>query len=281
MSTALRCGRIDYTNDLPIYAAFDAGAVRFPGTLRAGVPTDLNRALLDGALDCSPVSSFFYAQRADDLVLLPRVCIGSHREVRSICLISATPPGELSGHLILVTKESATGRALLETICRLVFGFVPALVESDDPFALYRKGGACLLIGDRALDAALAAPKEHVHDLGILWHEHFGTPMVYAVWAARRELAEKETEGIGKIASALERARDWGAANLEKVIVLAQRARPRPPGFYEDYYRALHFDFDAAAQAGLATFFERAASCGVLSRVPDFAFVGEPMVRAT
>ena len=35
----LRCGRIEYTNDLPIYAAFDAGAIdvsRHAARRRAG-----------------------------------------------------------------------------------------------------------------------------------------------------------------------------------------------------------------------------------------------------
>ena len=73
----IRCGRISYTNDLPVYAAFDAGAVDFPGTLVSGVPTELNAMLLAGALDVSPISSFFYAQHADALVLLPEICIGS------------------------------------------------------------------------------------------------------------------------------------------------------------------------------------------------------------
>ena len=54
----LRCGRIQYTNDLPIYAAFDAGAIEYPGTLHADVPARLNAMLLGGELDLSPISAF-------------------------------------------------------------------------------------------------------------------------------------------------------------------------------------------------------------------------------
>ena len=275
-----RCGRIAYTNDLPVYAAFDARAVSFPGTLRSDVPAALNRALLSGELDCSPISSFFYAQHHEEFVLLPHVCIGSHRDVKSILLFSALPPDRLAGHLILVTEESATGRALLETVCRLKYGFAPALVESSDPFALYKSGGACLLIGDKAIDASFDAPQEHVHDLGALWHKLFARPMVYAVWAARRAYAAAEPDSVAKLADALERARDWGRHNMEKVVVLAQRSHARPRGFYEEYYRFLNFEFDAAAQAGLTSFFESAASCGVLSHAPALEFLGEELARA-
>ena len=67
----LRCGRIRYTNDLPVYAAFDAGAIEYPGTLHADVPSRLNAMLVDGELDLSPISAFAWAQHSTELVLLP------------------------------------------------------------------------------------------------------------------------------------------------------------------------------------------------------------------
>ena len=77
----LRSGRIAYTNDLPIYTAFDAGAVRFPGALRSDVPANLNAMLLDGRLDLSPISAFAYAANPGVLALLPSLCIGSREDV--------------------------------------------------------------------------------------------------------------------------------------------------------------------------------------------------------
>jgi len=78
---ALRCGRIIYTNDLPIYAAFDAGIITYPGTLHADVPSRLNAMLLAGELDLSPISAYAWAANADELVLLPDLCIGARDEV--------------------------------------------------------------------------------------------------------------------------------------------------------------------------------------------------------
>jgi len=274
-----RCGRIDYTNDLPVYAAFDEGALSFPGSVRAGVPAELNRALLAGDLDCSPISSFFYAQHADELVLLPGVCIGSRGAVRSIVCVSATPPQRLSDAPIAVTKESATGRALFEAICRSRFGFAPSLVEADDPYASYLEGGACIVIGDKAIDAALAAPAAHVHDLGVLWHEQFQTPMVYAVWASRREFAAREPHALRAVGDALAGALAWGFAHPDRVLDRAQRAHPRPEGFYAEYYRGLLFAFDAEAQAGLSRFFSVAAACGMLAAAPDLTFVDGALER--
>ncbi|HME82333.1 MAG TPA: menaquinone biosynthesis protein [Candidatus Eremiobacteraceae bacterium] len=260
----VRCGRISYTNDLPVYAAFDAGALAFPGTLRAGVPTELNRSLLDGSLDISPISSFFYAQHPRELQMLPDVCIGSRREVVSICCISAQPIRRLDGTAVAVTKDSATGRALLDIICRGAHGFAVQYVESDDPLAHYREGGACLLIGDAAIDASLTAPPEHVYDLGLLWHEMTGADMVYAVWAAPAEFIRKHPRDVSKVLSALRGSLSWSADHMGQVVRMAQASHARPPGFYESYYKTLNYSFDDDAWNGLKTFVSLAAALGVL-----------------
>lgn len=272
----IRCGRISYTNDLPVYAAFDEGAVTFPGSLTLGVPTELNALLLSGELDCSPVSSFFYAQHASELVLLPGICIGSRREVRSIYCVSAEPIRLLEGVPVTVTRESATGRALLATICATYYGFVPTFVESADPYAAYAADGSpCLVIGDKAIDAYLAAPRAHAFDLGERWHDLSGHEMVYAVWAARRDAVEREPDALTPALEALILALDWGRRNLDEVVRRAQAAIPRPDDFYAAYYDALNFNFDEPAKAGLSSFFEAAFAARLLPSVPRLEFFGE------
>jgi chorismate dehydratase len=275
----LRCGRISYTNDLPVYTAFDVSAVEFPGELIAGVPADLNRSMLAGDLDCGPISSFFYAQHPGEFTLLPGVCIGSRREVRSIYCLSHVEPSELAGVPISITRESATGRALFEAICRTQCGFAPEYVESENPARDYRERGVpCVVIGDKAIDAYLFDPK-HAYDLGSLWHEFTGADMVYAVWAVRRDAAARKPQAAAAVAAALRAALDWGLEHLDATIAQAEGTIPRPAGFYADYYRALNFRFDASAQNGLRKFFGVCASCGLLPSAPDLAFLEEELER--
>jgi chorismate dehydratase len=272
----IRCGRISYTNDLPVYAAFDAGAVEFPGTLVSGVPTELNAMLLTGALDVSPISSFFYAVHADALVLLPEICIGSRREVRSIYCISKAPPAALSGVAIHATRESATGRNLFATICAERFGFLPTYVESNDPFEAYRTTGApCLLIGDKAIDAAIQAERRDVHDVGDLWHTMTGCQMVYAVWAASRNFLVERRDEVEAVWRALLSAEQWGKSNRDRVILAAEAIRPRQNDFYRDYFVTLDFDFNDRAQHGLSRFFALAAKHGILKSAPRLEFFNE------
>lgn len=268
-----RCGRISYTNDLPIYAAFDDGVLLFPGTLTADVPTALNRALLAGDLDISPISSALYPEHADELLLLPHVCVGAQGSVRSILCFSAREPKSLQGRPIAVTRESLSARTLLQVICRTWYGFDPQLVESDDPLSAYLEDGSpCLLIGDAAVDAAESVPQESVYDLGEIWRALSGVGMVFAVWAVRREFATRAPEATSAVAEALRTSLAWGLDNIFQIIQRAQMVHPHREGFYADYYRELDFGFGDAARTALETFFLKGHAAGVFQAAPPLRF---------
>src|SRR5213595_4303920 len=139
-----------------------------------GVPTDLNRRLVAGEIDLAPISSIEYARHADTLRILPRLCVSSEGAVDSIQLVSRVPLERVRS--VAVTPESATSVVLTRVL----------LPEAEQaPLEAYETGEAeaKLLIGDAALRSAFEDPTPH-HDLGRLWLERTGLPMVFAVWAA-------------------------------------------------------------------------------------------------
>ncbi len=266
---SLRCGRIVYTNDLPVYAAFDRGVIDYPGTLHADVPARLNAMLLGGELDLSPISAFAWAKNSADLVLLPDLCIGARDEVVSVVLVSATPPALLDGATIALTGESASGRNLLRVVLERRYGVRPHYVESANPLAAAIEGMPALLIGDSAIDAIERLPREHVYDLGTLWHEWTRQQTVFAVWAARRDAYERDPDGVRACMHALTDAYTWSRSHMREVIEDAQRAHPRAAGFYDTYYGKLNFTFHSAAQNGLAVYCRELHAIGAIDRVPS------------
>lgn len=264
----LRCGRIQYTNDLPVYAAFDAKAIEYPGTLHSDVPANLNAMLLSGELDLSPVSAFAYAKNAEEFVLLPDLCIGARREVISVVLVSRTPPALLDGATIALTKESASGANLLRVLLERRYGVKANFVQSENPLDAARAGEPALLIGDTAIDAILEIDEAYVYDLGILWHDWTGEQTVFAVWAARRDVFERDPQAVRACMHALTDAYTWGRAHYADVIADAQTIKPRPAGFYENYYAKLNFMFHSAAQNGLAAYCRELAAIGAIDRIP-------------
>lgn len=265
----LRCGRIRYTNDLPIYAAFDAGAIRYPGTLHADVPARLNAMLLGGELDVSPISAFAWAAHPDELVLLPDLCIGARDEVVSVLLVSAVAPAALRDAKVYVTSESASGRNLLRVLLERRFGLQPAYEVVDNPLQRAAAGDSALLIGDAAIDAQERFAAESCHDLGKLWHEWTGHQTVFAVWAARRDSFERDPEAIRSCMHALTDSYTWSRSHMPVVIEAAQRTIPRAPGFYESYYGKLNFTFHSAAQSGLGAFCRELHAIGAIPAVPS------------
>ena len=266
----LRSSRMRYVNDLPIYAAFDAGAVRYPGTLIADVPARLNAMMRAGELDMGPVSAFEYALDAQRYILLPDLCIGARDEIVSVLLVSKTPPALLHGAKIATTKESASGRNLLRVLLERRYGVQAEFVEADDPIACARAGQPAMMIGDAAIDAAFEFPSELVYDLGALWRDWTGEQSVTAVWVARREIFETRRDEVRACLHALTDAYSWGRANRDEVIALAQNMKPRPPGFYEIYYGKLNFTFHSAAQRGLAAYCRELHAIGAIETIPPF-----------
>jgi chorismate dehydratase len=266
----LRSSRMRYVNDLPIYAAFDAGAIAYPGTLVADVPARLNAMMREGELDMGPVSAFEYALDAERYVLLPDLCIGAREEIVSVLLVSATPPALLGGAKIATTRESASGRNLLRVLLERRYGVRPEFVEVDDPLAHARAGEPAMVIGDTAIDAAFEFPSEQVYDLGSLWRDWTGEQSVTAVWVARREVFETRLDEVRECLHALTDAYSWGRAHRDGVISAAQALKPRPAGFYEIYYGKLNFTFHSAAQRGLAAYCRELHAIGAIEKIPPF-----------
>src|SRR5437773_9640524 len=161
----VKLGRISYVNMAPVFYRLEAEVEEVQG-----VPTELNGRLLAGELDVAPISSIEYARNADRLRLLPRLCVGSQGAVDSIQLVSRKPLEQVRS--VAVTPESATSVVLTKV-----------LLPEAEHVPLGEQAEATLLIGDAALKSAFEDPTPH-HDLGRLWRERTGLPMVFAVWAA-------------------------------------------------------------------------------------------------
>src|SRR5713226_7846622 len=143
----IRLGRISYVNMAPVFYRLEAEVEEF-----AGVPTELNRRLLEGELDLAPISSIEYARNADRLRILPRLCVSSEGAVDSIQLVSKTPLEHVRS--VAVTPESATSVVLTKV-----------LLPEATHVPLGEQADAKLLIGDAALKSAFEDPTPH-YDLG-------------------------------------------------------------------------------------------------------------------
>ena len=246
----IRIGRISYVNMAPVFFRLDANVEEVPG-----VPTELNRRLLAGEIDLAPISSIEYARHADRLQLLPRLCVSSEGAVDSIQLVSRRPLDRI--RTVAVTPESATSVVLTKV-----------LLPDAEHVPLVEGADASLLIGDAALKSAFEDPTPH-HDLGRLWLERTGLPMVFAVWAAPEPL----TDGLIDLEGALVESLRMARTEPEQLAFESSERYGYPAGFLARYFEKLRYSFGPRERAGLYTFLEMARDVGELDHVPEFRFV--------
>jgi chorismate dehydratase len=248
----VRLGRISYVNMAPLFYGLEADVEEV-----SGVPTELSRLLLDGEIDIAPIPSIEYARNADRLLILPRVCVSSEGAVDSIQLVTRVPFGHVRS--VAVTPESATSVVL-----------VRILLPKAEILPLGTDADATLLIGDAALRSAFEDPTPHF-DLGKLWLERTGLPMVFAVWAALEQVAD----GLLELEHALVASVRLARSEPELLARRASETYGYPQGFMARYFEKLRYSFGPRERAGLTTFLEMARDAGELAEVPELRFVRE------
>ena len=252
----IRLGRISYVNMAPLFFRLEAEVEEV-----AGVPTELNERLVAGEIDLAPISSIAYARHARRLRILPRVAVSSEGAVDSIQLVSRAPLSRIRS--VAVTPESATSVVL-----------VRILLPEAEHVPLGEDADAKLLIGDAALKSMFEDPTPH-HDLGRLWQERTGLPMVYAVFAC----PDPPPEGVLEIEEALLESHRVSRAEPEDLAREASDRYGYPPGFLARYFEKLRYHFGPRERAGLMTFFELARDAGELDVVPELRFVTAETVK--
>lgn len=240
-----------------------------------GVPTDLNRMLGAGDIDLGPISSIAYARDHRRLLLSRRLSISSFGAVDSIQVVTRGRLEDVRN--VALTQQSATSVALLKTILKLRLGVDASYHDLEGSVAQALKAhDAVLLIGDQGLDALyFPEPGATCFDLGALWQEWTGLPMVYAVWAAREEFARTHEHELLAVEEELARCMDYGREHQAEVVEGAlERSRLDRPALAR-YFDILHYDFPPVYQQGLRRFYELAHEAGELTELPQLRFIDE------
>lgn len=261
----LRVGRIVALNMYPVYHQLERAALEGVA-FTDGLPTALNAAVLEGRLDVSAMSSIAFARHADELELLPVGSISADGAVDSIQVFSRVPFERM--RRVAVTPHSATSVALLRVLVGADVAFTPL---REDAASALRTHDGVLLIADEALHALRHPPTPFSTDLGERWRALTGLPMVFAVWAVRRDTAATHAGLVARLAEVIRSAPVAHAADPEAVVQAASRRFPFPADFIRHYFTRLSYGFGPQERAGLARFLSLAHAANELAAVPSLA----------
>src|SRR5687768_2693633 len=216
----------------------------------------LDRGRVDAAL--TPIIAY---QTIDDVRLVPDVCVGTRRTVRSVCLVTRGEALEDVRSVALDTS-SRTSVDLTKILFREFLGFEPEWRAARPDVSEMLAGSDCaLLIGDPALrvtaEAEPASSQMRTFDLAGLWHQHTGLGFVFAMWMSRRselpvDLAAARDEGLSHIDEIA--ANYVGDINLtldELKLYLTEN---------------ISYSLDEKMKEGLELYFELAFKSGLIER---------------
>jgi len=250
-----RLGIVAYTNVAPLHwrlTPWDEDGYR--ATFVRGVPSELNRALLDGTIDLTLISSVEFLRHRDVLRALPDFSIATLGPVYSVSLFHWRPWPALSGARIAVSTDSATSVELLRSLLRrdgIEAELVPAPPDLD---AMLRHHDAALLIGDAALTEGVARRPVGdrtpiMTDLGAAWYDRTRLPFTFAVWASRGDRRPSD-----RLVAKLRAARQHGLGHLADVASEAAGGVGVTPEVMLRYLANFRYHLERPDRDGLTTF---------------------------
>tara|TARA_B100000886_G_C20397716_1_gene481141 strand:- start:329 stop:1159 length:831 start_codon:yes stop_codon:yes gene_type:complete len=173
-------GRVAFMNCDPLFLQLSTD-----WNVLSAPPSWLTGHLLRRDCIIAPIPAADYAKNSHQLVLLPDLGICSKGEVGSVLVFGSTPIEEMTS--ISLPSDSSSSVALLKYILKQK-GLEPKLtVMGPDIDTMLSVSDGALIIGDRALDASKKYPDKVILDLGLEWQNISGCPMVFGVFAARRD----------------------------------------------------------------------------------------------
>lgn len=270
-----RVGHIQFLNCLPLYWGLAQSGALLDVDLHKDTPDRLGEALIAGDLDIGPISVVEYLRHAGELVVLPDLAVGSDGPVLSVNLVSKLPLKELDGQRVALGSTSRTSVLLAQMLLEERYAAHPDYFTCPpDLTAMLLEAEAAVLIGDVALRATYDAPGRglQVHDLGAEWKDWTGLPMVFAVWAARRDFAQARPAAVRDVRHAFRASLDLSLARVGEVAEQAARWEPFDAATLERYFTTLDFRLGERQLAGLREFARRAADRGAVQRLPELIF---------
>ena len=206
-------------------------------------PSQLAELLRRNELDAALVS-IVEPLLNDRYDILDGIAVASLGEVKSVFLAHLKPLEQVQE--VFCDTASLTSVTLLKVLLA-ERGLKPEFKPLES-YASAKEKDFVLLIGDAALDFALAPHEHEIFDLGAAWFELTKLPFVYAAWTLRRGVDHKE------LRRQLHAAKDFGVDTLDHIISSRTEYTEE---FRKDYLGwHIHFHLGADEKRGIAKFIE-------------------------
>ncbi len=215
------------------------------------VPAECADRLESGAADVGIVPSVEVSRL--DLEIIRGAGIACREAVRSILLVSKEPFESISS--LAADTSSRTSVQLARILLARNHGARPQVVpHGPDLQVMLGTADAALIIGDNALRVNIERLPYRWSDLGAEWTSSTGLPMVFAVWAGRRERVTPD------LAEPFLASCRFGMEHLDDIVRAEAAGRGFSEAFVREYLtRNLCLELGEREYAGLELFLRYAS----------------------
>jgi chorismate dehydratase len=235
-----------------------------------GLPSELNRMMREKRLDLSPVSSATYADIKDDVLLLPEFCLSSVGYVGSVILCSNYQIEDLNNKKVGLSGASHTSRVLLKILLEKFYGIEPYYLQAG-PRPDLTAHDAALIIGNDAMRGCTdMAP--YKYDLGELWLQKTGFPVVFAVFAVRNKVVKDNLPELTAVINSYRSSLKCLVQEKENVVTRAGQKYPDISYDVNGYYDTLRFEFTDNLKNALKYYLSAAEELNLLKKVESLNF---------
>jgi predicted solute-binding protein len=241
---------VSYLNTAPLVWGMLHGDQRGAFELTFRVPAECASEVESGSADIGIIPSVELNRH--DYGRVHGLGIASRGAVRSILLVSSKPFGEIQ--TLAGDSSSRTSVALARIILSRRYGAEPRVIaQAPDLASMMAGADAALVIGDPALHLDPESMSYRVLDLGAEWTQMTGLPMVFAIWAGRREVITPAVEAVFHASYA------FGREHLDDIIRKESARRGISHDLAREYLtRHIVCGLDEAEYRGLDLFLEYA-----------------------
>lgn len=273
----MKLGYIDYLNCYPFYHhLFEKDPLEGVQVI-PGYPSTLNQMMAESELDMSPISAATYADIHDRIFLLPQFCLSSIGYVGSVILVSRCPVETLHERTVGLTRASHTSVVLVKILLEKYYGVQPRY-SSAAPYCTPDQTDAVLLIGNEAM-IFQPSPSLYVYDLGEIWLQKTGFPVVFAVFGVRKAILRKSASKIRNIIRCYHNSIECLKQEKEKVIACAAKKYPDIDYDINRYFSLLKFEFTDELKQALMFYLSEAGAMGFLKPVSRIEFLDMDNVK--
>lgn len=245
---------VSYLNTTPLSRGFLKGSLSSQVKVDFLLPADCADAVRDRRFDAGLLPVIEIARQ--NLPILSDVGIVCRGPVRSILLISRVPPVEI--RTLATDSSSRTSVMLTRILLEKHFGtrspqFISMKPEMEQ---MLQSADACLIIGDPALHIQPESIPYQVFDIGELWWQMTGLPMVFAAWAGHTALPK----------NLFRESWEYGMATIDGYVAEEATKRGIPAEIARHYLtHHIRYEIGAEERRGLEEYLRLAATMEIIA----------------